>query len=406
MVQTPTTPSLVLLLLLPMLRAFGFRGGLSSRPILQRSVRLFSYKHPQNNVPDSITEKIGKNLHLIPNHPLSIIKKEIEDYCNNYAKQHTQPQFQIFDNLKPIVSTKQCFDDLRVEPTHVSRRPSDTYYIDPDTVLRTHTSAHQTQFISNGVEAFLCSGDVYRRDEIDASHYPVFHQMEGVRIYKNGNGTVDPKAIEHDLKDLLTGLARHLFGNVEIRWREDYFPFTQPSFELEVLFNEKWLEVLGCGVIHHEVLQNAGRPQDAGWAFGLGLERLAMVLFDIPDIRLFWSNDVRFLSQFQAGKLTKFKPFSKYPLCYKDMSFWLPEESGEKVFHPNDLYELIRDVAGDIAEKVEQFDEFTHPKTGRKSQAYRIVYRHMERSLTNEEVDEIQAQVRKLAEEKLKVTLR
>jgi phenylalanyl-tRNA synthetase alpha chain len=140
------------------------------------------------------------------------------------------------------------------------------------------------------------------------------------------------------LKDLLTGLARHLFGDVEMRWREDYFPFTQPSFELEVLFNEKWLEVLGCGVIHHDVLNTAGKTKDAGWAFGLGLERLAMVLFDIPDIRLFWSNDDRFLKQFhEKDKNIKFKPFSKYPLCYKDMSFWLPEDQS---FHPNDIYEV------------------------------------------------------------------
>eukprot|EP01031_Cornospumella_fuschlensis_P031913 gene31913-38585_t len=259
-------------------------------------------KHPANNVPDSIYEKVGRNLHLQQNHPLNIIKKRIENYCNTYAAQHNQPSFQLFDNLEPIVTTKQCFDDLRVEPTHVSRRPSDTYYIDPDTVLRTHTSAHQTQFIRQGVQAFLCSGDVYRRDEVDASHYPVFHQMEGVRIYKDGKGKVDPKVIEADLKELLTGLARHLFGDVEMRWREDYFPFTQPSFELEVLYNGNWLEVLGCGVIHEDVLRNSDRSTDAGWAFGLGLERLAMVLFDIPDIRLFWSADRRFLDQFDERK--------------------------------------------------------------------------------------------------------
>lgn len=227
--------------------------------------------------------------------------------------------------------------------------------------------------------------------------------MEGVRIYKNGKGNVDPKVIEEDLKALLTGLARNLFGDVEMRWKEDYFPFTQPSFELEVMFNNKWMEVLGCGVIHQEVLDNAGRSQDAGWAFGLGLERLAMVLFDIPDIRLFWSTDPRFLSQFTDGVVNKFKPFSKYPHCYKDMSFWLPEDTS---FHPNDLFEMIRDVAGDIVEKVELFDEFTHPKTKRRSHAYRINYRHMERSLTNEEVDALQATVRTLAEEKLKVKLR
>lgn len=99
--------------------------------------------------------------------------------------------------------------------------------------------------------------------------------------------------IEEDLKKILTGLAVALFGDVQMRWKEDYFPFTQPSFELEIFFNGDWLEVLGCGVIHDQVMRNADMPDGLGWAFGLGLERLAMVLFDIPDIRLFWSEDPR-----------------------------------------------------------------------------------------------------------------
>lgn len=97
-----------------------------------------------------------------------------------------------------------------------------------------------------------------------------------------------------------------------MRWCDCYFPFTDPSFELEIFFNGKWLEVLGCGVMERQILQNTGRPNDRAWAFGLGLERLAMVLFDIPDIRLFWTDDKRFTEQFKAGELKqKFKPFSK-----------------------------------------------------------------------------------------------
>jgi phenylalanyl-tRNA synthetase len=147
---------------------------------------------------------------------------------------------------------------------------------------------------------------------------------------------VETQVIEDDLKGLLTGLARHLFGDVEMRWRDDYFPFTDPSFELDVFFEGEWMEVLGCGVIHQEVMANAQQPHKYGWAFGLGLERLAMVLFGIPDIRLFWSLDERFTSQFREGEFTKFVPFSKYPMCYKDVSFWLPEGD----FHENNVYEV------------------------------------------------------------------
>lgn len=112
----------------------------------------------------------------------------------------------------------------------------------------------------------------------------------------------------------------------------------------------------------------------AGWAFGIGIERLAMVLFDVPDIRLFWSEDERLTSQFKDGQIAKFKPFSKFPACYKDISFWYDED-----FHENDFCEVVRGVAGDLVEDVKLIDEFTHPKTKRKSKCYRINYQSMDR---------------------------
>ena len=110
-----------------------------------------------------------------------------------------------------------------------------------------------------------------------------------------------------------------------------------------------------------------------------------MRLFDIPDIRLFWTKDRRFLGQFTPGEISQFVPYSKFPACYKDITFWVPEGYSE-----NDFFELIRSVAGDLVESAEVIDEFTHPKTNRDSKCYRINYRHMDRSLTNEEVDELQ----------------
>eukprot|EP00913_Durusdinium_trenchii_P011534 g10829.t1 len=166
-----------------------------------------------------------------------------------------------------------------------------------------------------------------RRDEIDASHYPAFHQCEGVRLFDAQK--VSKEEVMEDLKKTLEGLAAHLFqlktGEDTMRWLDEYFPFTEPSLELEIFYNEDWMEVLGCGVIHHDVLRNAGLDPEKvhGWAFGLGLERLAMVLFGIPDIRLFWSDDARFAQQFSEGSFsekTKFKPFSKYPPVLKDPS--------------------------------------------------------------------------------------
>ena len=219
------------------------------------------------------------------------------------------------------------------------------------------------------------------------------------------------KVIEDDLKANLESLAKTMFGDVEMRWMDTYFPFTTPSFELEILFRGEWLEVLGCGVIQQDIIRSAGRGEQPGWAFGLGLERLAMVLFQIPDIRLFWSKDERFIKQFQSGEIdTKFQPYSKYPDCYKDVSFWTgTKENPISSFHMNDFCEIVRGLSPaneDIIEKIEVIDEFTHPKTQQNSICARITYRSMDRSLTNEEVDAIQLKVREKIVEELKVVLR
>lgn len=353
----------------------------------------YSIDHPSNNVPPHIAELVGRGLHLKEDHPIGIIRAKIQEYFAGL-----DDDFTIFDAEDPIVTTTQCFDDLRIEPDHPGRSPSDTYYITDETLLRTHTSAHQSQHLRDGHEAFLCTGDVYRRDEIDSSHYPAFHQLEGVKLFEEAEDITDHdewiesdqcKEIAADLKRTLEGLMDHLFGPCEKRWNEDYFPFTEPSYEMEIMYEGEWLEVLGCGVVHSEVLSMSGVKERRGWAFGLGLERLAMILFKIPDIRLFWTDDERFHSQFSAGTITEFKPYSKYPPVFKDIAFWTPEGYVE-----NDFFELARGVAGDLVESIECTDEFTNPKTGKTSKCYRVAYRSMDRSLTNEEINELQDNLR------------
>jgi phenylalanyl-tRNA synthetase alpha chain len=206
---------------------------------------------------------------------------------------------------------------------------------------------------------------------------------------------------------------------LRVRWIEAYFPFTSPSWELEIFWQGDWLEVLGCGVVKQDIMEKADVPSQLGWAFGIGLERMAMLLFEIPDIRLFWSKDERFLSQFRGlssnlENLKRFVPFSKFPACYKDVAFWLRSSSsaagggqgGGQDFHENDVMEIVRDIGGDVVEDVVKVDEFTHPKTGRKSLCYRINYRSLERTLTNEEANEFHERVRGALVEKLGVELR
>ena len=391
-------------------RLFSERSAIKRGRMAATAESRFINSNVGNNVTPYIANLVGRDLHRKPEHPIGIIKGKIEAYFNSIDSDVT---FDIVDDYDPIVNAQNCFDDLLIPTDHPGRKPSDTYYVTrdggrevsdaADTLLRTHTSAHQSTLMREGREAFLCTGDVYRRDEIDASHFPAFHQMEGVKLFDpavvGGAMTREEwlesdgcKLIAADLKKTLEGMCDELFGPVEKRWIDEYFPFTEPSFELEIFYNGDWMEVLGCGVIHSGVLENVGKSDRHGWAFGLGLERLAMVLFTIPDIRLFWTDDERFNKQFKAGEITTFKPYSKYPPVFKDMSFWIPDE-----WEPNDLFEVGREVCGELVETMELMDEFTNPKKGKTSQMYRITYRSMERSLTNEEINEMQMRLRERA---------
>jgi phenylalanyl-tRNA synthetase alpha chain len=504
------------------------------------------------NTPASILESIPRRLHLQPDHPLAITRKLIESRF---------PGYKTHNDLFPIVTTGQNFDSLGFPLDHVGRSRTDTYYLNKSTVLRTHTSAHQADtFRNNESEGYLISADVYRRDAIDRSHNPVFHQMEGARSWDRFQAGRDGKAVaqviwedvkklpKHDIAvedpnppfhaernplqprhapEEAEAVAAHLKRSLEdmvvtifnaaktttdkaipeeplrVRWVEAYFPFTSPSWELEVFWQGDWLEVLGCGVVSQAILDNASVPNRVGWAFGIGLERIAMLLYSIPDIRLFWSRDTRFLCQFsEAEPIKRFVPFSKYPACFKDVSFWLRSSSSaaggasaihppggsftaapilngdppsstqslfshepvqgnheahagtpsklnattcspEKrspgsasssrsvsisatanpgtpispaapspavafasAFHENDVMEIAREVCGNVVEDVRLTDEFTHPKSGRKSMCYRINYRSLERTLTNEETNELHERLRALLVERLGVELR
>ncbi len=480
------------------------------------------------NIPSSILDRLAATpvLTSTPSHPLHLLTRQIRRHLAGFQYIYPPPA--------PVVSAELNFGDLGFPADHPGRSPTDTYYVNRDTCLRTHTSAHEVQTFEQGHDAWLLCADVYRRDEIDASHYPIFHQMEGARMFDPTKGDYEARgAVEREceameaelrkaaieisdevdvqeaggwqegmnaehaalamrhLKATLNGLVLELFGPrhaleaaaaaeapeqqpagkgkskgahkaernggdginsstmsgvsesaidpLKVRWVSATFPFTSPSFEVEVWFRGKWLEILGCGVVKQRTLDKAGVPHKLGWAFGLGIERIAMVLYSIPDIRLFWSRDPRFLSQFalaesgmlddQAGQmgdqrlsaaggngsapkdaaerdarsaqLVTFRPYSRFPACYKDTSFWLAaaqqkEQGGaaqQRGFHENDLMEIVRDEAGDLVEDVKCIDDFTHPKTQRRSLCYRVNYRSMDRNLENEEVNALHHKV-------------
>ncbi|VDM62255.1 unnamed protein product [Angiostrongylus costaricensis] len=392
------------------------------------------------NVSPAVQSLLSRRLLLEPFNPLSLLKRRIVDHINRYVNTlepflgSRSPVFTVCENEARVVSTFENFDSLLIPLDHVSRRPSDTYYINSSHCLRAHTSAHQYRLLKEGLDAFLVIGDVYRRDEVNRTHYPCFHQVEGVRVFsshqlfnctpvnpipilENGEKTAvkqethtedSAKALQIQLKSTLEGLSDALFGvNCTKRWVDAYFPFTHPSFELEVFYDGKWLEVLGCGVIEQRLLESAGIRDKVGWAFGLGLERIAMVLYGIPDIRLFWSKDSGFLSQF-SGKSPmdsiKYKPVSVHPQVLFDMSFYLPKGVFFNDMTSN-VYDVVRNVGGDLVEQVILTDEFVDKKN-RMSQTYRIVYRSHTKALTKAEVNVVHKQIADQLTQFYGVTLR
>ena len=200
-----------------------------------------------------------------------------------------------------------CFDALNTPPEHPARNERDTFYLLDGRLLRTHTSTVQIRTMQSASPPIrvIAPGAAYRRDELDATHSPQFHQIEG--LYVDENVSVA------DLKGELEFFLRELFGSeTEVQFRPHYFPFTEPSLEVYVKSKalkggEQWIEIAGSGVVHPAVFEAVNKKRGdkaydpekwSGYAFGLGMDRLAMILFDMPDIRLFAQNDLRFLRQF------------------------------------------------------------------------------------------------------------
>ncbi len=323
------------------------------------------------------------------------------------------PRFVGFDDIKfpEIVPSDVSFDLFNFPADHPARSRSDTYYADGNNILRTHTTIMWYYYLNQpdikermknneSVGAFSY-GKVYRKDEIDRNHMNFFHNMDGWYLCPKDKKVID---IE-DLKSVLIEIAKAIYGSgIEYRFNQDTFPYTDPSIEMEIKIGDRWVEVLGSGVVRPVVLKNLGVDPDQynGWAFGLGLERLAILSMDLPDIRLLWSRDERVKKQLKLGN--KFKEVSKYPPITRDISFVVGKD-----FVPNNYFDLIRDLGGDPVEEVKLIDKYEDPgKFGpdKVSYTYRIIYRSMERTLVSAEVDAIQDQIYRETAKQFKAELR
>tara|TARA_B100000965_G_C19603214_1_gene764253 strand:- start:2004 stop:2729 length:726 start_codon:yes stop_codon:yes gene_type:complete len=222
-------------------------------------------------------------------HPINNIKDHILELLTSFG-------FEIIDGPE-VESEEFNFDMLNIKASHPARQMHDTFYVNNKSyVLRTHTSPVQIRAMLNKKPpfAYISGGKVYRKDD-DSTHLPMFHQIEGIFVDENVSFA--------NLKYLIFEIISAIFGrDVEIRFRPSYFPFTEPSAEVDILSSDgKWLEILGCGIINPVVLENCNINSDkySGFAFGLGVERIAMLKHGVNDIREFYKSNLDFLTQFK-----------------------------------------------------------------------------------------------------------
>lgn len=321
--------------------------------------------------------------------------------------------FKIFDiiHVPEIMSTKIAFDLFDFPDNHPARSKSDTYYVDDNHILRTQTTVMWYYYFERpeikeklarkeplGVFSY---GKVYRKDEIDRKHMNVFHQIDALYITPKDSEVIDLQT----LQDVESKIVKAIFGDVEFRFMEETFPYTHPSTEIEIKKGNDWLEILGSGVVKPSVLEMLGVDPSVynGWAFGSGIERWAMMSMELPDIRLLWSNDERVKKQLVLG--TKFKEVSKYPAIIRDISFIVDTAN----FAPNNYFDLVRDVVGDMAEEMALVDEYENAAKfgeGKKSYAYRVTYRSLDRTLTDAEVNDLHKKLEEETRRVLNATVR
>lgn len=322
------------------------------------------------------------------------------------------PVLKGFDNIviPEIVPADVSFDLFNFAPDHPARSHSDTYYVDEKNILRTHDTVMWYYYMrlpevkkkiaageSLGV---ICYGKVYRKDEIDRKHMNIFHQMGGLYMVPDGKKTLTLD----DLKSVLSEIVKSVFGQETVlRFNVDTFPYTDPSLEVEVRVNNQWIEILGGGMPRKNVMKNFGLEGYNGWAFGFGLERLAIIGMELPDIRLLWSTDERVKKQLKLGR--KFKEVSRYPPIVRDISFVVDS----KLFTPNNYFDLVRDMLGDLAEEmalIDQYEDVAKFGAGKKSYTYRITYRSIDRTLTDEEVNVLHKKLEERTREVFGATVR
>ncbi|HJN38233.1 MAG TPA: phenylalanine--tRNA ligase subunit alpha [Gammaproteobacteria bacterium] len=235
-----------------------------------------------------VQQKLGSH------HPITLTRKFIEYIFESHMG------FSVVDGPE-IEDDYHNFSALNFPKDHPARAMQDTFYLDGEHVLRTHTSPVQVRVMQSTSPPIriITPGRVYRCDS-DPTHSPMFHQVEGL-VVDEGSSFLDLKRTLHNFVELFFGRS------IRTKFRPSYFPFTEPSAEMDIIFNNDWLEVMGCGMVHPNVLKESGIDPDKyqGYAFGIGIDRMAMLRYGVKDLRLFFDNDIEFINQFKELEITR-----------------------------------------------------------------------------------------------------
>ena len=260
------------------------------KSLIEESISSSLEKIEQSALDEQLSkEAIDVTLPLSPDvgsyHPISLIAQEISNYFKNKGY--------VLREGPEIESEYFNFSALNIPENHPARDMHDTFYFDNGNLLRTHTSPVQIRSmeLESPPLKILCPGKVFRCDS-DQTHTPMFHQVEGLVVDKDIN-------FAHLKNEILEFVESFFKDNPKVRFRPSYFPFTEPSVEVDILGKNGWLEIMGCGMVHPNVLKNVGlNPEEySGFAFGMGIERMTMLRYQISDIRMLFENDLRFVTK-------------------------------------------------------------------------------------------------------------
>lgn len=259
------------------------------------------------NINKRVQPFIGANLYKKHNHPLKLTQEEVVKFFKGW-----------FDKNVDSSSKLPVYNSIgSIEPNTSSEKSPEAFYINKDLVLRRHHIDKEINYLKSGVDNFVLFTDLYRRCQMDANHFPVFHRLNVVRSMncerllrrskrKEAQQAETAQHLKEEQQAALMEMAKHLLGtDVKYRWTDVKLASTEPSWMFEIWHRDEWHRISGGGLIKSEIFEKSERPYTAGWEIGIGLDRLAMILYNIFDIRLLWNADRKFLKQFEPKKISE-----------------------------------------------------------------------------------------------------